>query len=143
MSTAETAPITPVQFGRWLVRSVGIYLVVFACGWSVASAISPRALDQSQTDTISHLSFVESFVTYLTYTPTILLYIGGPTLVLVVLLALGQPQLSNGSFRLLSTVVLLLPLWFLLLVGSGGMLLAMAAAQLLYATVLMSPLASQ
>ncbi|MEU9253854.1 hypothetical protein AB0D66_18600 [Streptomyces sp. NPDC048270] len=116
----------------WLLICAVRYVPTFAVGWTVASAVAPRATGYEG----RVLSFGESFLVFMRELPGFLAGIGGVTLFLLLLIA----RLRKGDplqFRFTASMLCLLPMTIFLFFGGGLLTVAMFATQIIFTAFVM------
>ncbi|MFJ6137527.1 hypothetical protein [Kitasatospora sp. NPDC092286] len=120
----------------WLLDCAFRYAVVFMIGWTLISLTAPRRYDPAQSETGGRLDLWNSFTGYMKYGPGMLLLVGGSTLILLALMAKLRRSPSPGDLRAVAIMVLMLPVVFILPVGTGAMLAIQVGVQAFFVMVL-------
>lgn len=113
------------------------YLVVYALAWIIIGLVAPREADLASDDYFKKLPLWESLLSYLKSGITFFLFIGIPSIFIILLAGLARENMDPPAFRAMVTALILLPTWFLLFGNIVEELLIQVAAQVVFATVVM------
>lgn len=122
---------------RWLLACAVRYVPVFAVGWAASGAVAPRLAEPGNPDFSAKLPFWDSFLGYLEAGPGMLAGVGGVTLFLLMFIS-RQRHGDVVPFRVIASLLALVPTLIFLFFGSGLILLCMVLTQLAF-TVLVMP----
>ncbi|MEV6778479.1 hypothetical protein [Streptomyces syringium] len=120
-----------------IARCVLSYLVVYALAWILIGLVAPRETDLASDDYFKKLPLWESLLSYLESGITLFLFIGVPSIFIILLTGLARKDMNPPAFRAMVTALILLPTWFLLFGNIVEELLIQVAAQVVFTTLVM------
>ncbi|MFE2721795.1 hypothetical protein [Kitasatospora sp. NPDC059327] len=106
-------------------------------GWVLVSLTEPRIADPGDPDPGARLGLWSSFQGYMAGSPGMLLFVGAPSMILLVLISGRRTKLPGDEFKVLAGALLLLPVVLLVPVGSWMMIIVQIAVQALFVAFLM------
>ncbi|WKU46530.1 hypothetical protein Q3V23_22105 [Streptomyces sp. VNUA116] len=121
---------------RRILHCVLLYFLVFELGWLAIGMTTPRSWGRSD-GTAGSVTFSEAALGSLASGASVFLIVGLPSLVIVLIAGLTRKGTDLYAFRILISLLLILPLWPFMLAGTPLMLFIQFAAQVVYAMVLM------
>ncbi|MET9364494.1 hypothetical protein ABZX93_26745 [Streptomyces sp. NPDC006632] len=112
----------------WLRTCAVRYCAVFGIGWIVTAVCGPPGDDPHQPGRFVEMSRFDSFKDYMSAAPGFFLWIGVPSLLILMVMACRARKVPMEQLRVQTGLFLLLPLCFVLVAGGAIIVLIQVVA---------------
>ncbi|MEV5137354.1 hypothetical protein AB0K71_18360 [Streptomyces syringium] len=113
------------------------YILVYALAWVAIGLVAPRGATAGPDGNFEDRPLWESFQSYMETGLIFFLFVGIPSIFIIVLTGLSRQAMEPPMFRAMVTGLILLPTVFLLFGDVVEELLIQVAAQVVFATLVM------